>query len=391
MARNLLTVTEIKNSTKPKLRDGDGLWLHTSSAGNRNFVFIYVRHGRRREMGLGAYGTGTGQVSLATARAKAEEIRAILGRGGDPFTEMEERQAKVKPTTFGQCADDLIDAMESQWRNEKHRAQWRMTLTEYAKAIRKMPVAEVTTDDVVRVLKPIWTTKAETASRLRGRIEKVLDHAKVRGLRSGENPARWKGHLDHILPKAAKLKRGHHAAMPYADVPAFMKQVREASGVGARALEFTILTASRTGETMGAKWTEFDFGENVWTLPAERMKGGREHRVPLTARVLAVLTEMKKRSVSAFVFPGSKANTSISNMTMAKVMKTYGADGFTVHGFRSAFRDWASEETDFQGEVAEAALAHITGDETERAYRRGDVLEKRRKLMEAWEAYCEPA
>ncbi|MDX2328669.1 tyrosine-type recombinase/integrase [Sinorhizobium medicae] len=389
MARNLLTVTEIKNSSKPKLRDGDGLWLHTSSAGNRHFVFIYIRHGRRREMGLGTYGTGTGQVSLAAARAKAEEIRAILGRGGDPFTEMEERQERVKPTTFGQCADDLVDAMESQWRNEKHRAQWRMTLTEYAKALRKMPVAEVTTDDVVRVLKPIWTTKAETASRLRGRIEKVLDHAKVRGLRTGENPARWKGHLDHILPKAGKLKRGHHAAMPYADVPAFMKKIREASGVGARALEFTVLTASRTGETMGARWAEFDFKENVWTVPAERMKGGREHRVPLTDRVLAVLTEMKKRSVNDFVFPGSKANTPISNMTMSKVMKTYEADAFTVHGFRSAFRDWASEETDFQGEVAEAALAHITGDETERAYRRGDVLEKRRKLMEAWETYCE--
>ncbi|MDX0966499.1 tyrosine-type recombinase/integrase [Sinorhizobium medicae] len=389
MARNLLTVTEIKNSSKPKLRDGDGLWLHTSSAGNRHFVFIYIRHGRRREMGLGTYGTGTGQVSLAAARAKAEEIRAILGRGGDPFTEMEERQERVKPTTFGQCADDLVDAMESQWRNEKHRAQWRMTLTEYAKALRKMPVAEVTTDDVVRVLKPIWTTKAETASRLRGRIEKVLDHAKVRGLRTGENPARWKGHLDHILPKAGKLKRGHHAAMPYADVPAFMKKIREASGVGARALEFTVLTASRTGETMGARWAEFDFKENVWTVPAERMKGGREHRVPLTDRVLAVLTEMQKRSVNDFVFPGSKANTPISNMTMSKVMKTYEADAFTVHGFRSAFRDWASEETDFQGEVAEAALAHITGDETERAYRRGDVLEKRRKLMEAWETYCE--
>ncbi|MQV48261.1 tyrosine-type recombinase/integrase [Sinorhizobium medicae] len=389
MARNLLTVTEIKNSSKPKLRDGDGLWLHTSSAGNRHFVFIYIRHGRRREMGLGTYGTGTGQVSLAAARAKAEEIRAILGRGGDPFTEMEERQEWVKPTTFGQCADDLVDAMESQWRNEKHRAQWRMTLTEYAKALRKMPVAEVTTDDVVRVLKPIWTTKAETASRLRGRIEKVLDHAKVRGLRTGENPARWKGHLDHILPKAGKLKRGHHAAMPYADVPAFMKKIREASGVGARALEFTVLTASRTGETMGARWAEFDFKENVWTVPAERMKGGREHRVPLTDRVLAVLTEMQKRSVNDFVFPGSKANTPISNMTMSKVMKTYEADAFTVHGFRSAFRDWASEETDFQGEVAEAALAHITGDETERAYRRGDVLEKRRKLMEAWETYCE--
>ncbi|ABR60198.1 tyrosine-type recombinase/integrase [Sinorhizobium medicae] len=389
MARNLLTVTEIKNSPKPKLRDGDGLWLHTSSSGNRHFVFIYIRHGRRREMGLGTYGTGTGQVSLAAARTKAEEIRTILGRGGDPFTEMGERQEKVKPTTFGQCADDLVDAMESQWRNEKHRAQWRMTLTEYAKAIRKLPVAEVTTDDVVRVLKPIWSTKAETASRLRGRIEKVLDHAKVRGLRTGENPARWKGHLDHILPKAGKLKRGHHAAMPYADVPAFIKKIREASGVGARALEFTILTASRTGETMGAKWAEFDFRENVWTVPAERMKGGREHRVPLTDRVLAVLTEMKKRSVNDFVFPGSKANTPISNMTMTKVMKTYEADAFTVHGFRSAFRDWASEETEFQGEVAEAALAHITGDETERAYRRGDVLEKRRKLMEAWETYCE--
>ncbi|AMM84142.1 integrase arm-type DNA-binding domain-containing protein [Martelella sp. AD-3] len=388
MARNLLTVKEIKNATKAKLRDGDGLWLHRAKSGNRHFVFIYIRNGRRREMGLGVYGAGTGQVSLADARAKAEEIRAILGRGGNPFTEMEERKAARRVTTFGECADDYIAAMEDSWRNEKHRAQWRMTLDVYAEPLHKIAVPDVATDDIVRVLKPIWKTKAETASRLRGRIEKVLDHAKARGLRDGENPARWRGHLDNILPKREKLTRGHHAAMPYKDVPAFFQRLSASNGVGARALAFTILTGSRTGEVMGALWDEFDLDEAVWTVPAIRMKAKRLHRVPLSPPSLAVLEGMKQIRMDGFVFPGARADRPISNMTMTKALKTYGGGDFTVHGFRSSFRDWVSEETNFQSEVAEAALAHIVGDETERAYRRGDALDKRRKLMDAWAKFC---
>ncbi|SMF53101.1 Integrase [Xaviernesmea oryzae] len=388
MARNLLTVAEIKAATKPKLRDGDGLWLHTSKSGSRSWVFIYVRHGRRREMGLGNYGTGTGQVSLSAARVKAEEIRTILGRGGDPFTEMEERKKKAKPMTFGELADEYIETMSPKWRGKQTKPAWQRFASTYAKGLRKIAIADVDTDAVVRVLTPLWDAMPETATKTRERIKLVLDHARARGLRTGDNPAEWRGHLDQILPTPKKLVRGHHAAMPYSEIPAFMKRLQAKTGVAARALEFTILTAARSGETRGAPIPEFDLDKAVWTVPAKRMKEPREHRVPLCGRAVEIVKEMRKIAVNDLVFPGQKLKRPLSDAALANVLDDTGASEFTVHGFRSAFRDWAAEETHHQREVAEAALAHAVGDAVERAYRRGDALAKRRKLMDDWEAFC---
>ncbi|MEO9228991.1 MAG: integrase arm-type DNA-binding domain-containing protein [Devosia sp.] len=385
----MLTAFEIKNAAKPKLRDGDGLWLHASKAGNRSWVFIFIRRGRRREMGLGAYGTGTGHVSIVAARAKADEIRGILGRGGDPFTEMEERKATpAKPLTFGQVADEYIEAMKSEWRGDKTEASWRRFADVYAKALRKVEVAEVTTDEVLRVLRPLWHDKPETASKVRWRIKGVLDHARARGLRAGDNPAEWKGHLDQILPAPALLQNDHRAAMPYSDIPTHVAGLREGGGGGARALEFTILTAARSGETRGALWNEIDLGKKVWTISADRMKEHKEHRVPLSDAAVAIVEAMASIRQSDLVFPGAKPKRPISDMTMAKALRTAGGAGYTVHGFRSSFRDWAAEETQHQREVAEAALAHAVGDAAERAYRRGDALAKRRLLMDDWSKFC---
>jgi integrase len=396
VAKNKLRDTQIRAASHPGiLGDGDGLWLRISLSGNKSWIMIWRRQGRRREMGLGSFGSGTGTVSLAAARVKAEEVRGILGRGGDPFTEMLERkraiELAIKPTTFGQCAEDYIGSIGTQWRNPKHRGHWRMTIDTYAKAIGKLPVENVATDDIVRCLKPIWLVKTETATRLRGRIEKILDHAKARGLRTGENPARWKGHLDHILPVPQKLQRGHHAALPYADIPHFIKRLKEVGGYSARVLEFAILTAARSGEARQSEWKEFDLAAAVWTVPASRMKAKREHRVPLSYRAVEILEEMKAKSLGDFVFPGARPMRPLSDMSLAAVLKRLGHGDITVHGFRSSFRDWVGEATDFQREVAEAALAHVVGDETERAYARGDVLEKRRALMTAWADFCASA
>lgn len=391
MARNKLRDTQVKAASKPgKLGDGDGLYLYVSKAGTKSWVFVYIRNSKRREMGLGPYGSGTGHVSLTGARVKADEVRTILGRGGDPFTEMAERQASAKGSTFAECAALFLAGKRDTFRNDKHKDQWAMTLGDaYCSSIRGMAVSAIATEHVVAVLEPIWVDKHETASRLRGRIERVLDYARVEGLRTGENPARWKGHLEHRLPKPEqKLKRGHHAAMPFADLPAFMAKLRKQTGAGAAALAFTILTAARTGETIGARWDEIDLAAKVWTVPAERMKANRLHRVPLSSAAVGVLSAMQAVRQSEFVFAGAKRGRPISNMTMAKALSTGGAEAFTVHGMRSAFRDWVHESTNFPGELAEAALAHIVGDETERAYRRGDALAKRRKLMDSWASFC---
>lgn len=263
-----------------------------------------------------------------------------------------------------------------------------MTLTTYAAPLRSKPLDQIGTDDVLAVLTPIWTTKSETASRLRGRIERVLDAARAKGLRTGENPARWRGHLDHLLPKRRKLTRGHHAAMPYDQVPAFVARLREGRGVAARAPEFTILCASRSGEVLGARWDEVDLKAKLWTVPGPRMKGGREHRVPLTERALAILAEVEPLRNGDYVFPGQRRGRPLSNMSMEMCLRRMKVDE-TVHGFRSSFRDWAGEETAVPREVAEVALSHAVGDATELAYRRADALAKRRKLMEAWAAFVE--
>lgn len=390
MARNKLTDSRVRSSTKPgRYGDGDGLWLHVAKAGSKSWVFIYIRQGRRREMGLGAFGAGTGEVTLAAARVKADEVRGILGRGGDPFADMTERQKAPNRKTFAEVVTAFIEGREADWRNDKHKAQWKMTLGDgYCRAIGRRFVDEITTDDVVAILGPIWRSKYETASRLRGRLERVLDFARVEGLRTGENPARWKGHLEHRLSSPTeRMVRGHHAAMPYADVGGLISRLREAEGIGARALEFTILTAARTGETVGARFEEVDLETAVWTVPGERMKAGRPHRVPLSPRAVEIVGQMRARRLNDYVFPGVHDRRHMSTATMTKALATAGGGAFTVHGFRSSFRDWAAEQTAFPDAVAEAALAHIVGDAVERAYRRGDALEKRRKLMVAWASY----
>ena len=289
---------------------------------------------------------------------------------------------------FAEAANALIESMEPSWRNPKHRAQWRMTLSVYCASIASRPVEGINTDDVLRVLKPLWLSKPETASRLRGRLERVLDFAKARGMRSGDNPARWRGHLDALLPRPQKLTRGHHKAMPFDDVPSFAAALRSMDGGAPRALEFALLTAARSGEVLGARWQEIDLEKKLWTVPASRMKGGREHRVPLSDRATEIVREMAKRRLSDFVFPGAKPGKPLSAMALEMVMRRVKAE-FTVHGFRSAFRDWAGERTAFAREVAEAALSHLIGDSVERAYRRGDALEKRRNLMDAWASFLE--
>lgn len=340
-------------------------------------------------MGLGAADV----VSLAEARNLRDEARRVLASGVNPIEARREAElVETGKPTFGKCADDFLAAKSSEWRNEKHRAQWAMTLTKYAEPLRSKQVDEIDTEAVLEVLTPLWQRTPETASRLRGRIEVVLDAARARGFipRNEANPARWRGHLDKLLPKRSKLARGHHAAMPYAEVPAFIARLREREALAALAMEFTILTAARSGEVLEARWNEIDVAGKVWTVPAIRMKAGREHRVPLAGRVLEILERLSETRTGEYVFPGQRAGRPLSNMSMEMVLRRMGANDVTVHGFRSAFRDWAGNETHFAREVAEAALAHVVGDKAEQAYRRGDALEKRRELMEAWSRYCEP-
>ena len=375
-------------------RHSDGqynLYLFISPNGGKRWTFLYRWKGARKEMGLGS----AANVSLAEARNLAMEARKSLNAGDDPLeVKAEQRRASVAIPTFGAFADEYIRIHRPKFRNDKHAAQWEMTLSEaYCKAIRSKPVSEIDTEAVLKVLQPIWQKVPETASRLRGRIENVLDAAKVRGFLTGENPARWKGHLKSILPARQCLTRGHHAAMPYDDVPAFMTQLRGLQGLSARALELCILTATRSGETLEAKWSEFDLDKRVWTIPAERMKAGHEHRIPLTDRALEILSDLEsvKLSHNEHIFPGNVKAKPLSNMAMAMQFRRMQLGKFTIHGFRSSFRDWASEQTSFPHETCEHALAHRISDKAEAAYRRGDQFEKRRQLMEAWARHCEPA
>lgn len=385
MSRPLSKMTDaLARSSLPKGRhsDGGGLYLNVKPTGTKSWVFMYTRDGRRHVLGLGSYPA----LRLSAAREKASELRTALASGVDPKVARFPRQEP----TFAECTTQFLVSMESQWRNDKHRAQWRSTLGEaYCLPILKMRVADITTDHVLKVLAPIWSTKPETASRLRGRIERVLDFAKVRGWRNGENPALWRGHLKNILPARARLTRGHHAAMPYPDVPAFVLRLRQLDGTSARALELLILCASRSGEVLNAKWSEVDLEKGVWQVPAERMKAGRAHRVPLSSRALELLQEMREARISDYVFPGQKDGRPLSTMALEMQLRRMKVVGVTVHGFRSSFRDWAGEETDHAREVAEAALAHVVGDATERAYRRADALEKRRSLMGDWANFLE--
>lgn len=388
MARHKLTDSKIKAITKIGVHgDGDGLYLRVQASGSRSWIFIWRRFGIRREIGLGPYGSGAGHVSLAAARVKAQECRDLIGRGADPKTELSERQAAIKQMTFGQIADEFVEVMKPKWKSEKSLQRWQRFTITYADSIRKVPITQVSTDDILRVLRPLWHTKPESAAKCREALKLIMDHAKARGLRTGENPAEWKGNLEALLPPPKKLVRGHHAAMPYGDVSAFLVKLAEVNGVAGRALEFTILTAARSGETRGATWGEIDIPSKLWTIPASRMKAGREHRVPLTDRAVAILNEMKERATDDLVFPGARSKTPLSDMSLSKALKSAGGGDFTVHGFRSAFRDWAGNETSFPRELAEQSLAHEIGSAVEKAYRRSDALEKRRKLMTAWANY----
>jgi len=360
--------------------DGGGLYLFIDNNGRRRWIFMYARGGKRTELGLGS----ARDLSLANARAEAAALRAILASGGDPRAE---RTKDDHMPTFGESADTYVEAMRPSWRNEKHAAQWVMTLTRYAEPMRGKPVDEITTQDVLDVLQPLWQRTPETAERLRGRIENVLDAAKARGHRSGENPARWRGHLDQLLPKRQRLSRGHHKALPYDALPAFMADLRSRDAVAARALEFLILTAARSGEVLGGQADEIDLEKRVWTIPPERMKAGREHRVPLSPRAIEIVKAMQALGRPPFLFPGPKPKAPLSSMAMAMLLRRMKSD-VTVHGFRSTFRDWASETTSFPHEVCEMALAHTIANKAEAAYRRGDLFDKRRKLMEAWAGYC---
>jgi integrase len=291
--------------------------------------------------------------------------------------------------TFGECADAFIETHRKSWRNDKHVAQWTMTLTTYCAQIRSLQVDKVDTEAVLKVLQPIWDRLPETANRLRGRIENVLDAAAVRSFRTGENPARWRGHLQNLLAKPKVLTRGHHAALAYEKLPDFVAQLRARHSVAAQALEFAILTACRSGEVLNARWEEIDLGKALWVIPAVSMKAGKEHRVPLSARAVAILEGLQETRTGDFVFPGARGGKPLSGAAMTRELRRMKADDITVHGFRSTFRDWASETTSFPHEVCEQALAHAIGNKTEAAYRRGDLFEKRRKLMEAWADFIE--
>ena len=384
MARQVqkLTARRAASEISPgRHSDGGGLYLNVTDTGARSWLFIWKRGGKRREMGLGSFR----DVPLAKARKLAADARQQLSDGHDPLS----KRNAIESMTFGEAADALIESMSPTWRNQKHRDQWKMTLKTYCAPLRPLDVSGITTDDVLRVLSPIWREKPETAIRIRGRIERVLDFAKARGRRQGENVARWRGHLDALLPRRPKLSRGHFKALPFAEMPGFVGNLRQMEGVAALALEFAILTAARSGEVLKAKWSEIDTAAKVWIVPAMRMKGGREHRVPLSDRALAILEEIKPARVSDYVFPGRRADQHMSDMSLTAVLRRGGVDA-TTHGFRSAFRDWGGECTVFPRELMEAALAHLVGDEVERAYRRGDALERRRELMTAWAKYCDP-
>lgn len=363
--------------------DGLNLYLRVTAALNKNYVFKYTRNGKTHEIGLGS----ERKISLARAREKAKDYIDILDAGLDPLAEKRKRddadKQQAKILTFRQCAEQYIEAKRSGWKNPKHVQQWQNTLSQYAyPVIGDTPIAEVSTELVLRVLSPIWNSKNETASRLRGRIENVLDWAAVQGFRSRENPAAWKGHLSNLLPAPAKVQKPEHfKAVDYRELPDLMTVIRKNQNLSARALEILILTAARTNEVIGATWDEINLNEKLWTIPGERMKAGKEHRIPLCNRAVEILKFMRLLSHGDYVFAGRSAGGRMSTGTMDTFLqRTLGVDA-TVHGFRSSFRDWASEETSAAHEVCEMALAHTIKNKAESAYRRGDLLDKRRALM----------
>lgn len=388
-----LSATQVSKVKEPGYYgDGGGLWLQVTASGAKSWIFRFTRNKRAREMGLG----GLVALSLADAREEAAKCRRQLVAGVDPIEarktlRLSSLAAAAKVVTFDKAAEDFISSHRAEWRNAKHGDQWTNTLATYASPVLgALAVSDIETGHVLRVLEPIWTTKTETAMRVRGRIEAVLDWCTVRGYRGGENPARWRGHLDHVLPAPAKIaKPENHAALPYREIGDFLVALRAQPGTAARAVELIILTASRTSEVLNAARSEIDLAARVWTIPPERMKSGRQHRVPLSDAAVRLIEQAPAEDGSDYLFPGAKQGKPLSNMAGLKLLERMGRDDLTVHGFRSTFRDWAAEQTNFPREVAEAALAHIVKDKAEAAYQRGDLLEKRAKLMQAWAEYCE--
>ena len=394
-----MTVAKVRSAKPGRYADGNGLYLFVRSTEARFWVLRYrVKGQRSREMGLGP----AGSVSLAEARAKAAAQMAAVKSGVDPLARKEgdakapkasQHSAAAKAITFKMAADRYIAAHEAGWRNQKHQEQWQNTLRDYVHpALGSLPVGEVATDHVARILGALWNEKTETASRVRGRIEAVLDYARVQGWRDGENPARWRGHLDHILPPKARVARvEHHSALPWHEMAAFMGELAKQDGLSARALELTILTAARTSETLNARWSEIDLDRRVWIVPAERMKANREHRVPLASAAIALLSDLlplRNAESGNWIFPGARTSRPLSNMAMLMLLRRMNRGDFTAHGFRSTFRDWAAE-TGQASDIAEMALAHTLGSKVQAAYQRGDLLERRRALMEAWAAFCQ--
>lgn len=370
--------------------DCQGLLLRISATGGASWSFRYQLAGKRRMLGLGS----AAAITLADARARVAELRELVRQGIDPATQPKEPEPAPQELIFREVAQDYIEAHRAGWRNAKHAQQWANTLAAYAfPKIGDKPPADITTADIVGVLTKddLWTAKPETANRVRNRIELVWDAARVRGLCSGQNPAAWKSHLDKLLPKRTKASRGHFAAMPYRDVPAFAKLLKARTDMGSRALLFAILTACRSGEVRGATWREIDLDARVWTIPAERMKAHVQHRVPLTGAMVEVLQAVKPRNPRPddYVFQGAREGRPLSDMTMTALLRRQNA-GVTAHGFRSSFRDWAAESTHHPHAVAEMALAHTIGNAVEAAYRRGDMFNKRRALMEDWESFLFP-
>lgn len=401
---NALTPPRIKSAPPGRHGDGGGLFLLVKPTGKRSWVFRYKKDGKTRDMGLGA-AIGAGAVTLAEARDKASKLKRLTREGIDPLdAKVNDKQRKaadgqaerIRAITFKQVAEAYMAAHESSWRNPKHRAQWRSTLETYAYPhMGELSVADVATSHVMAALQPIWNEKPETASRVRGRIECILDYARAREWRSGENPARWRGHVANMLPARDRVSKvAHHAALQWREIGAFMTKLRGRDALAARALELAILTAARTSEVLGARWTELDTTLKVWTIPAERMKAGREHRIPLSQATLDLLELLKPLRYddnddrSMMLFPGNRKNRPLSQMAMLMLLRRMERPDLTVHGFRSTFRDWCAETTAYPHELAEIALAHTVADKVEAAYRRGDMMDKRRRMMDDWAEYC---
>ncbi|MEL7968536.1 integrase arm-type DNA-binding domain-containing protein [Vreelandella neptunia] len=394
MAIHKLSPRKVATAEPGKHEDGGGLRLVVSEGGAKKWVLRFTLKSKRREMGLGSF-PDTG---LAEARRKAENYRKLAKEGTDPIHARELETQQQSTPTFTNCAARYIQSHRRSWRNAKHARQWVSTLKTYARpVIGEMPVDEIDTHQILNILSPIWVTKTETAKRVQGRIENVLDFASAHKYRDEANPARWRGHLDKLLPKPSKVQKvTHHPAMPYEQVAAFMGVIQDYNSMSSKALQLLILTATRTSEILNAEWHEIDLVNATWTIPAKRMKASREHRIPLSHQALALITTLPSVKGNSFVFPGMKPSRPLSNMSLLQFMRGlgYGPSGdkekFVPHGFRSSFRDWTGEVTSYPRDVAEMALAHAIENKVEAAYRRGDLFEKRREMMQDWANYVKP-